>query len=171
MRQRHGPRIEPRVARIAEFLRGQHLQHDCLGRNLDRRHDDLVLVAEVARRFHVRIARVQIERIGRHRRDTLDSSLCLVPEGDQRRCADGDELQRAADDAVVHHARARDLDPVDLHLREAFGLRVLLDQLVALHHHQWQEADTVLLRDADFVRFSSDGHGNRHQNHECENLL
>ena len=90
--------------------------------------------------FSVRIARDEIERIGRHRGDALDADIALGarPQRDQRGRADRAEMHVAGQQPVIDHARARDLLPVGLHL-DAGGLGVLLDQLVALHQHQRQE--------------------------------
>ena len=157
MGQGDGPRVEVRVVLLAVLFRRGHLQHDRLRRDLDRRHRDLVLVAEVADRLHVRIAHVEIERVGGQRRHALDLNvvLSLVPERGERRRADGDELQRTADDPVVHDARSRDLDPADLDIAQPLGLGVLLDQLVAFHQHQRQEAHAVLLRDVDLCQLGA----------------
>ncbi len=153
MRERDGERIEPCIIRLAPGCRRRHLQHDRLRRDLDRRHCDLVLVAEVLQRFDVGIARVEIEWIGGHRGDAHDPDIALGlrPQRRQRGRAERRELHRPGDQPVVHHAGASDLHPIDLEESDAGCLGMLLDEPVALHQHHRQEADAGLLRGGDLA--------------------
>src|SRR5262249_15247963 len=47
----------------------------------------------------------------------------------------------------------------------------LFDQFVALHHHERQKADAVLLRDLDLRRFASGGSGQRCQQQKSDDVL
>jgi hypothetical protein len=66
------------------------------------------------------------------------------------------KVQRAGDQAVVHDAGPGHLRPFhgDAGKPEFGG--VLFDEFGFFHHHQRQEAHTVLLGDGNFVHFGAD---------------
>ncbi len=64
----------------AEQPRRRHLQDDCLRRDLDGRHRDLVVRAEIRDRLDLRVTRYQQHRLRRGRNDALHAAFGAVPQ-------------------------------------------------------------------------------------------
>ena len=164
VRQRNRERVQPAILALSPRRCCRDLQHDGLGRNLDRGHGDLVGRRKIPDRLHGRIAGDQIQGIGRDGGDPLHRCIApgLVPQSNQRRRTLRRELHGARDQAVIHGTRTRNLHPIDLEPRYPGGARVLFRQPVPLHHHQRQDRNAVLFGDGDLVHL-----GPRRDRDEC----
>jgi hypothetical protein len=58
---------------------------------------------------------------------------------------------------VVHHSAIGKFVPVDREVGHPFLPRVLLDQLLVLHHHELEIVDPVLLRDLQLLDLGQRG--------------
>ena len=153
MGEADGQVIELAVLARPPLLLGRDLQKQRLRRHLHGRHGDAVLVGEVADRFDVGVAGVEVDVGVRDGRDGLDADAALgaVPHQRERGHALRREVQVARDDGVHHHRRPRHLRPVDLEIADALGRRLLLDQLQVLHRHQRDEDGAELLGERDLL--------------------
>ena len=79
---------------------GRDLQHDRLRRDLDGRHRDLVVRAEILDRFDVGIAADQRHRLRRGGDDALDAAAGAIPQQQQIAGAGVEDIDAAGQQRV-----------------------------------------------------------------------
>jgi hypothetical protein len=149
---RHRPGIEPLELVEAPLLGCRNLQHHRLAGDLGRRHSYSVLVREVRDRLDAwgtRDQHVGHRLHGAHRTHRARRVGGFLPQSGERRRGDVDELDAAAQQRVVERARPRQRQPAHLQAGQAEASRVLLDQLLRLHHHLRQERQAILPAEPD----------------------
>ena len=161
MAEADGDRIELRVIRVAEFLRRRHVQQDRRQRCLDPRHRDPIALGKVLQRLHLRIARHQIHRRRAHAGQRAHFErrivLRLRPQRQEARNADACNVERAGEHRVVDHVAAVERLPFDFHIAQTGRFRALLDQLLAIHHHQREIKNPIAVRHAKRRYFRGSG--------------
>ena len=140
---------------LAERLLGDHLQHDRLHRDLRRRQRDAVVVGEIADRLDVRVARVEEGRLAVHRHHAAHVHVAarLVPQREEARQADPDDIDIAREQRIADRGRRTHAGIDRRHLAEARTLGRPLDHLLVLHHVELQVSKPELAREAHLVGF------------------
>ena len=152
MRQSDGQVVKPVVLTGFPLLCRRDLQEQSLCRNLHRRHGDAILVGEIADRFDIGVAGVEVDFGVGDGRDGLDANPApgAVPHQRQRGHALGGEMQVAREDRIDDHRGSRKLGPAHFQVAEPARLRLFFDELHILHGHQGDKDGAKLLRQRDF---------------------
>ena len=106
MAELHGVGVELRPLVGAERFGGRDLQHDRLGRDLDGRHRDLVVRAEILDRLDIGIAADQRHRLRRGGDDALDAAAGAIPQQQQIAGAGVEDVDAAGEQRIGLRAAA-----------------------------------------------------------------
>ena len=130
---------------------GRDLQHDRLGRDLHRRHRDLVVGTDILQRLDVGVAADQRHRLRRGGDDALDAAAGAIPQQQQIAGAGVEDIDAAGQQRVGLRAAAAQIDPFGGDAGHAERGGVLFDQLLLLHDVRGHVENARLPRQRDLA--------------------